>query len=278
MTSFFTRGTPCRLEAIVPRILSSTTPARTLNNAAPRLSRREALGLVGALPWLVPTPWQAPPAAATSLFDGKSLGAWKPVSFGGEGECRHRQWCDSPRARQRPHGRRLDRQGTGAELPRADGSDARGRIGFLLRGDGARRRQPLHVRRGRLGRHGGGVLEPRRPRCLGERDESRGDLRRPPLVPGGRGRHSDAHQGTHRRRRRRRSRADRGAKSTCASRWCRAGRSVLRVGAPSATSATSRSKSAHDTWSRRRPSTATDVALDARRADYGVEEASLPGS
>src|SRR6187200_30904 len=85
MTSFFTRGTPCRLEAIVPRILSSTTPARTLNNAAPRLSRRGALILVGALPWLVPTMAGAA-VATTSLFDGKSLGAWKPVSFGGEGD------------------------------------------------------------------------------------------------------------------------------------------------------------------------------------------------
>jgi len=69
----------------VPRISPSTTPARTLNNAAPRLSRRGALVLVGALPWLVPTMAGAA-VATTSLFDGKSLGAWKPVSFGGEGE------------------------------------------------------------------------------------------------------------------------------------------------------------------------------------------------
>ena len=69
----------------MPRTLSSTTPARALNSAAPRLSRREALVLVGALPWLVPTSASGAPAA-TSLFDGKSLGSWKPVAFGGEGE------------------------------------------------------------------------------------------------------------------------------------------------------------------------------------------------
>ncbi|AMY09943.1 hypothetical protein LuPra_03170 [Luteitalea pratensis] len=69
----------------MPRILSSTTPAVALNSAAPRLSRREALVLVSALPWLVPASASGA-AAATSLFDGKSLGSWKPVAFGGEGE------------------------------------------------------------------------------------------------------------------------------------------------------------------------------------------------
>ena len=68
----------------MPRTLSSTTPAHALNSAPPRPSRREALLLVAALPWLMLAVADA--AAATSLFDGKSLGSWKPINFGGEGE------------------------------------------------------------------------------------------------------------------------------------------------------------------------------------------------
>lgn len=67
----------------MPRPSCSTTPAPVLNNPAPRLSRRDALGLLVAGPWLLPLAAQEP--GPTSLFDGKTLGAWKPVSFGGEG-------------------------------------------------------------------------------------------------------------------------------------------------------------------------------------------------
>jgi hypothetical protein len=56
-----------------------------LNSSAPRPSRREALALLAATPWLAQAAVPVAPAA-TSLFDGKSLGAWKAVAFGGEGE------------------------------------------------------------------------------------------------------------------------------------------------------------------------------------------------
>lgn len=69
----------------MPRPFTSTTPAHVLNSLPPRLSRREALALLGASPLLLPASVQDPPAAV-SLFDGKRLGAWKPVAFGGEGE------------------------------------------------------------------------------------------------------------------------------------------------------------------------------------------------
>jgi hypothetical protein len=69
----------------VPRTLSSTTPTHRLNTPMPRISRRKALALVGASPWLL-APTTARAMAATALFDGKTLGAWKPVVFGGEGE------------------------------------------------------------------------------------------------------------------------------------------------------------------------------------------------
>ena len=68
----------------MPRISSSTTPARALNSATPQLSRRRVLTLAGALPWLVPTFGRG--AETTSMFDGETLGAWKPIVFGGEGE------------------------------------------------------------------------------------------------------------------------------------------------------------------------------------------------
>jgi len=55
-----------------------------LNRPAPRLSRREALGVLAATPWLAGTAVRASPPDG-ALFDGKSLGQWKPVSFGGEG-------------------------------------------------------------------------------------------------------------------------------------------------------------------------------------------------
>ena len=69
----------------MPRFLSSTSPARVLNSTAPRLSRRQALGLLGVSPWML-QPAGQDAAAAIPLFDGKTLGAWKPVVFGGEGD------------------------------------------------------------------------------------------------------------------------------------------------------------------------------------------------
>lgn len=69
----------------MPRHHSSTTRLPSSNSIAPRLSRREALGLLGATPWLAQAATAGMPPA-TSLFDGKSLGLWKPVTFGGEGD------------------------------------------------------------------------------------------------------------------------------------------------------------------------------------------------
>lgn len=56
-----------------------------LNSMAPRLSRREALGLLGVSPWILQA-GARDAAAPVPLFDGRALGAWKPVSFGGEGD------------------------------------------------------------------------------------------------------------------------------------------------------------------------------------------------
>lgn len=56
-----------------------------LNSTAPRLSRREALGLLGVGPFLLSGTDQQTPGPI-SLFDGRTLGAWKSVSFGGEGD------------------------------------------------------------------------------------------------------------------------------------------------------------------------------------------------
>lgn len=69
----------------MPRIHSPTTRVPGLNSSAPRRSRREALALLAATPWLAQAAVPVVPAA-TALFDGTSLGAWKAVSFGGEGE------------------------------------------------------------------------------------------------------------------------------------------------------------------------------------------------
>ena len=69
----------------MPRPIFSTTPAQALNSAPARLSRRDALVMLGAGPCLVGRAARVA-AAPTSLFDGKSLGSWKPVSFGGEGD------------------------------------------------------------------------------------------------------------------------------------------------------------------------------------------------
>ncbi len=61
-----------------------STKTRRLLNTTPPITRRTALGLLAAA---VPMPLLAAQApATTSLFDGATLGKWKPVSFGGEGE------------------------------------------------------------------------------------------------------------------------------------------------------------------------------------------------
>lgn len=69
----------------MPHVHSPTTPVPASNGRVPRLSRREALGLLVATPWLAGAAFGNVPQAE-SLFDGKALGSWKPVSFGGEGE------------------------------------------------------------------------------------------------------------------------------------------------------------------------------------------------
>ena len=69
----------------MPHTLSSTSPARALNGATAHPSRRAAIVLLGAVPWLLVQGTHGV-EPATSLFDGKSLGAWKPIVFGGEGE------------------------------------------------------------------------------------------------------------------------------------------------------------------------------------------------
>jgi len=68
----------------VPRFPFSTCPARQLNSAAPVITRRESLALLAGVP-LAALGARAEDAPR-SLFDGKSLGLWKPVNFGGEGE------------------------------------------------------------------------------------------------------------------------------------------------------------------------------------------------
>ena len=68
----------------MPRLHSPTTRVPAVNSRTPRISRRAALGLLAATPWLAQR--TAAAQASTSLFDGTSLGAWKPVAFGGEGE------------------------------------------------------------------------------------------------------------------------------------------------------------------------------------------------
>lgn len=67
----------------MPRPHSSTAPPYLLNSTVPQLSRREAIGLLAASPWLLHAMGEA--SDPVSLFDGKVLGAWKPVAFGGEG-------------------------------------------------------------------------------------------------------------------------------------------------------------------------------------------------
>jgi hypothetical protein len=74
-------------------VLPDTTASGADLNTVPRpCSRRRLLrwcvGLAAVLPMARPAAY-APQAPATqSLFDGTSLGSWKPVVFGGEGEVR----------------------------------------------------------------------------------------------------------------------------------------------------------------------------------------------
>lgn len=68
----------------MPRPSSSTNPASTVNTETPHFSRREALTLLTAGMLWVPVAAQES-GGPVSLFDGKALGNWKPINFGGEG-------------------------------------------------------------------------------------------------------------------------------------------------------------------------------------------------
>lgn len=67
------------------RLPLSTSSVRRLNSGAAPITRRHAFGLLALMP-----PTLAAVAtrdgATRSLFDGRTLGEWKPVNFGGEGE------------------------------------------------------------------------------------------------------------------------------------------------------------------------------------------------
>ena len=54
-----------------------------MNIVPRRHTRRESLVLLAGVPFLIPGVLRAAPPQ--SLFDGKTLGLWKPVNFGGEG-------------------------------------------------------------------------------------------------------------------------------------------------------------------------------------------------
>lgn len=54
-----------------------------LNSSVPGITRRDALGLLAGAPLALTGVRQASPR---SMFDGRTLGLWKPVNFGGEGE------------------------------------------------------------------------------------------------------------------------------------------------------------------------------------------------
>ena len=67
----------------MPRLIS--TSARPRLNTSPHPTRRDALALVASLA-IGTRALVAQLPEPTSLFDGRSLGRWKPVNFGGEGE------------------------------------------------------------------------------------------------------------------------------------------------------------------------------------------------
>ncbi len=68
----------------MPRFPFSTSSGRPLNSASPALTRRDSLVLLAGVPFLRLATSSI--VAQRSLFDGRTLGAWKPVNFGGEGE------------------------------------------------------------------------------------------------------------------------------------------------------------------------------------------------
>ncbi len=71
----------------MPHPSLSTSGGDGLNTAHGPVSRRGLLALLGIGPLLgqIPAPAEHTPAPV-ELFDGRSLGKWKPVAFGGEGE------------------------------------------------------------------------------------------------------------------------------------------------------------------------------------------------
>lgn len=71
----------------------TTATGPQLNSRPRRYSRRDLLQAGLGLTTVLPLAWRGRSAAAQavaprSLFDGTSLGRWKPVAFGGEGEVR----------------------------------------------------------------------------------------------------------------------------------------------------------------------------------------------
>lgn len=72
----------------------TTAPGPDLNSGPRQYSRRHLLHLGLGLAVVLPAAWRGAPAVAAqaptagTLFDGSSLGAWKPVVFGGEGDVR----------------------------------------------------------------------------------------------------------------------------------------------------------------------------------------------
>ena len=69
----------------MPRFFFSTSTPDGLNSSRGRWSRRQALGALAVAPGLLTTR-QVRAEGPRALFDGRTLGRWKPVNFGGEGE------------------------------------------------------------------------------------------------------------------------------------------------------------------------------------------------
>jgi hypothetical protein len=68
----------------VPRSFCTTSSASRLNRADACPSRRRLLGWLSAAPWLL-TAGSVRADTTRRLFDGATLGSWRPVNFGGEG-------------------------------------------------------------------------------------------------------------------------------------------------------------------------------------------------
>ncbi|HTV01701.1 MAG TPA: family 16 glycoside hydrolase [Luteitalea sp.] len=69
----------------MPRFLFSTTASDRLNTPRAGWSRRQALAALTVAPGLMAVR-RVRADGPRSLFDGKTLGGWKSVNFGGEGE------------------------------------------------------------------------------------------------------------------------------------------------------------------------------------------------